>query len=965
MGHTLRVGLLGSLTVDAGDGALVGLPSATQRRLLSVLALDVGRVVSADRLCRLLECSPGSLRTSVSRLRATVGSEHLVTDPPGYVLTALTDVAEFEALVATGRAAAGATSIAELDRALALWRGEAVDEFGDEPWAIAEVERLDELRAAAIEARAEAMLATGRAELAIAEMSSHAVRHPLREKPRSILMRALAQEGRTTEALRAYQDLRDHLAERTGTEPSEALRSLEQSIATSGVSGPRRSPHTNLPAPRTSLVGREDLVPRVRDLIDEHRLVSLIGPGGVGKTRLAIEAAGQSLDAFPGGVVFVDLTGATAAAEVSGVLVRASNAPVRALQSDEDAISELLRDRTALLVIDNCEHVIDRAAEVIDEVLLTAPGVRVLATSREPLKLHGERRLIVPSLDVDGPASAAARLFADRSRALDEGIGDTPPATDLATVAEIARRLDGIPLAIELAAAQTATLTTEEILALLDDRFSLLTGDERRVPPRQQTLAATVGWSYDLLDPDQQRAFRWLSTCAGAFSLATAARVLGCALPHANRLVEDLRAKSLLVAVHEGGARRAYRFLETLRELGRAEAAAAGEAETARRAVEEALLPSSEVRGSWTSLVNGCICAEDPSTMLEDATRLAAAAGAEEGGRLDHAAFLYASVAFRDDVGTLRARAAIVGRLAARRSELDPLAWRAANAAKLLVERAGRDYGAVLGTAAAMAAALDEDDPARSWFEVWGCALTTAVDPEGGLTATTAALPAARDAACAPLDWTLSQFLGTKATGLALLQQLDEAHDVAAEAACWAPIGQESRDQMLALLAWFAYLRGTPVDPALVADITAQDHDLGLAELCAAPGALCSGGTIEERAARLIAVAGRRPKLDVPTPHLLAFAWLAIEQGDRERARRLVAGAELYDASTEVALVHLLARVDDWPAESWAAGLDAVAGLYLSPEHEKDVERGAVDLEAEVDRWERLLADRGGGQVLG
>lgn len=971
MSQELRVGLLGSLTIDTGDGRPVGLPSATQRRLLSVLALEADHVVSAPRLCELLKISNGSLRTTVSRLRSTVVGDHVVTSPPGYLLDARTDLAEFEQLVERGRAAEGADPIELLGQALALWRGQPLEEFCEESWVVGMVERLHELRAVAVESRAGAQMDARRADLVVAEMRAHAADHPLRERPRMILMRALAQEGRATEALRVYQDHRRHLVESTGTEPSDAIRSLERSIA-ADLGGPGSSTGatashprpTNLPAQRTSLIGREELVDRVVELVCDHRLVSLIGPGGVGKTRLAIEAAGRTPDDFPGGVFFVDLTAATDGSDVSGVLVRSTSAPVRPAQPDIDAVAELLAGRTALLVVDNCEHVIDAAAELIDDVLIRVPGARVLATTREPLRLHGERRCIVPSLDVDGPDSAGARLFVDRAALVDEAavdevlVDEAPDAADIdaASIVEIARRLDGIPLAIELAAAQVAAFSPAQILELLDDRFALLDDQQRRVPLRHQTLAATLDWSYELLSDDQRRTLRTLSACAGACSPGTAARVLGRPLAETERLLHELVAKSLLVPAPGGRDPVGFTFLETVREYGRAMLSRADEMDAAQLAVESALLPPADELGDWTSLVNDVICAADPAVMVEASTRLAAAADAQDAGRLGPAAFLFASVAFRDEIGPLRARASMVRELAGRRDELDPLGWRVATAASLLFERSGRDYGAVMTTAATMTEALAPDDPARSWFELWQCALTTAVDPGAGLAAVEAALPDAERHARPPLDWTLSQYLGVKATGQALLGRLDETHTVAAEAARWAPVGQESRDQALALRAWLGYLDARPVDHDLVADVAAQDHGLGLAELCAAPGVLHSVGTPMERGERLLALARQRPAFDIATPFLLAFAWLALELDDRERARRLVANAELFDASTQVALVYALAAIEDWRPDEWTAGRDAAVASYLGPEHELATEHGAAVLDDELDRWERLLA---------
>lgn len=525
------------------------------------------------------------------------------------------------------------------------------------------------------------------------------------------------------------------------------LRDIEGSrrlFQVDGPGGPSRFPplrsigsyRTTLPAQRTTLIGRDQLVSRVCLLLDQHRLVTLVGPGGIDKTRVAIDAAGRALRRFPGGVFFADLTRATAEVGVGTELLRAMKVSAGPGQSDELAIAEFLADRGALLLMDNCEHVIERAAETIDDVVVAAPEAQVLATSREPLRLHGEHRLVVPALDVDGPASPSVRLFIDRATAAD-GASVTDAAA-VASVARIVRRLDGIPLAIELAAAQTATHTPSEIVGLLDDRFALLAQRLRRVPPRQQTLAATIDWSYDLLDDEQRRAFRRVSACAGPLSLATAARILDRSPGQTAALLGALSAKSLLVAVHGDDGLRGYSQLETLREYGRAKAAEADESERHRLAVEVALLPRADLLADWTLLVNDYLCSADTARMIEDTTRLEAATMALAEGRLDQAALLFVSVAYREDIGALRARVELVER----RTELTPVAWLAAFAAKLLLERGSRDYGACLDTAATVLATIDQDHPARDWFGLWRSALITAVDPVGG-TEVDRALPAA------------------------------------------------------------------------------------------------------------------------------------------------------------------------------------------------------------------------------
>jgi hypothetical protein len=256
-----------------------------------------------------------------------------------------------------------------------------------------------------------------------------------------------------------------------------------------------------------------------------------------------------------------------------------------------------------------------------------------------------------------------------------------------------------------------------------------------------------------------------------------------------------------------------------------------------------------------------------------------------------------------------------------------------------------------------MLARLDDDDPARAWFDLWRCALTTAVAPEPGLAEIEAALPPVLARARPPTDWVASQLLSCKAAGLAMVRRLDEAGVAAEEALGLAPVGRESRDQALAMIAWLLYLRGRHADRDLLADISAQNQELGLAELCGAPGVMCAAQPLGERAARLVAASHRKPPTDVPTPYLLAFAWLAVEGGDCERAARLAAVAELYDSSTQVSLLHLLARIEHWTGESWARERDAAIGRYLSRGHERAAGQGAAVLGDEVGDWERRLRE--------
>lgn len=706
-----------------------------------------------------------------------------------------------------------------------------------------------------------------------------------------------------------------------------------------------------LPAQRTPLIGRDELIAQVRRRLLEHRLVSLIGPGGVGKTRAAIETAGRELPNFPGGVFFVDLTAAASDADVVGAVISGLRMSVSPEQTSEEQLAAHLAHRHALLVFDNCEHVVDRAAELVDLLLDAARDVRVLVTSREPLQIEGEVCLPVPSLDVDGPGSAAVRLFLERALAADDA--SVIAETERETVAEITRRLDGIPLALELAAAQVGTLSPEQILTRLDDRFRFLKREGRDTPPRQRTLEAAIAWSYELLHPDEQQDFRRLAVCAGPFTLPTAARMFGVDEVEAVDRLDALVSRSLITRIRYGGLSHGYDFLESLRAFAQRALAEAGESAQAEAALEAALVPSSRLLGDWSALANEYLSANDVTIVIEDVTRRVGARRALDAGRLDAAALIYSSCAFRDDSGALEVTLGLVAPLAARREDLDPVAWRSASAAKLLLERLTRRYNDCLGTAIGMLAVLDEDDPSRGWFDLWRCALTTAVAPEAGIAEIDAVLPSVLRHARPPRDWLVSQFLGSKATGLALVRRLDDARAVADESVVWAPVGRESRDQALALSAWLRYLTGAHSDGDLEDDIGAQNQELGLAELCAAPGVLCAARSIDERTALLVASARRRPSMDVPTPYLLAFAWLAVERGDDARAHRLVATAELYDASTHLALMHLLARLDGWKDETWERERDVAIGRYLSPHHEAAAAQGIAVLVDEVAEWER------------
>jgi predicted ATPase len=471
-------------------------------------------------------------------------------------------------------------------------------------FAAAAVARLEELRLGALEDRIDADLATGGHDAVLAELDELVTEHPLRERLCGQLMRALAAAGRQADALAAYQRLRRLLAEDLGIDPSEELQAVHLEVLR-GEAAPAAPPRTNLRAQITSFVGRDDDLARITGALADARLVTLTGPGGAGKTRLAGEAAARLLERMPGGVWMVELGSVTSpddlpqallslfGAREIGLLAPLGATAVAPLERLEEAIG----GKRLLLVMDNCEHLVAAVAALVDRLLGRCPALAVLATSREPLGLPGEvlhpvGPLALPAEDV-APAEAArypaVRLFADRGAAARPGF-----AVDQATlspVLRICRALDGIPLAIELAAARLRALSPEQIAGRLDDRFRLLADGSRRAMARHQTLRAVVDWSWDLLGDDERVLLRRLAVFAGGATLAAVERVCagpglgGPARGEVLYLLAALVDKSLVVAGEDGepGEVR-YRLLETVRAYGEERRREAGEDEALRRA---------------------------------------------------------------------------------------------------------------------------------------------------------------------------------------------------------------------------------------------------------------------------------------------------------------------------------------------------------------------------------------------
>ncbi|MEV6987082.1 BTAD domain-containing putative transcriptional regulator [Sphaerisporangium sp. NPDC051017] len=597
-GGWVRVGVLGSLVLDTAAGPTrVG--GARLRVLLARLALDAGRAVRPASLVEALwgEAVPDAplhaLQSLVSRLRRVLGHPGLLTlGPAGYRLAVepdAVDAVRFERLARAGRRlyarSRPAEAAATLREALSLWRGPALADVREAPFAAAEAERLERARLAALEDRVEAELALGADLELVGELESLAAVHPLRERLHAQLIRALAVNGRGAEALAAFQRIRGLLADGFGSDPGPHLQEAHLAVLRGELPRSRRS-RGNLDVPLTSFVGRDDDVRRVVDLLGRARLVTLVGPGGAGKTRLA-STVGREL-APSGGVWFVPLApiGAEDVPRVVFDLLRVRDEGVAPRPVTPEAVLdhlvETLADDDLVLVLDNCEHVIEAAAVLSGALLGRCPRLRVLATSREPLRIDGEILHPVLPLELPEPGStaeraracAAVRLFHDRAVAVRPGFA--LEGSVLAAVVEICRRLDGLPLAIELAAARLRALPVEAVAARLDDRFRLLSGGSRIALPRHRTLSAAVAWSWDLLDSDERALLERLSVVRGAFT-EEAAEAIG-RLGDVRGLLAALVDKSLLHLVEPADpVEPRYGVLETIREYGLEQLARRGE----------------------------------------------------------------------------------------------------------------------------------------------------------------------------------------------------------------------------------------------------------------------------------------------------------------------------------------------------------------------------------------------------
>jgi predicted ATPase/DNA-binding SARP family transcriptional activator len=615
--ESLEIRLLGPMQINA-DGGVLPLPNAAERALLAVLVLSPGRLIPAatliDRLWSEhdLPADPvNALQTRVSKLRRALSEADvhiIVRDGVGYradIARDSVDVHRFVDGIRSARATVGADdpalALAGYDEALDFWRAEPLADFAAQPWASVEAARLIQMRLAALTERSELALRLGRYVEVAADLDPFVAENPTHERLVGLLMTALYRGGRQADALQRYQHTRSVLVEELGLEPSAALRSLHQRIlqhdaelagpsaeqsntTRDGRSGPARRgadgssfrrPGAAVPAAVEDLVGRETELGVVDGLLSAGRLVSLIGPGGSGKTTVAFAAARAVQAAYPDGAWVAHLAAVRAADEVPLAVADALGVPLdgSAPGSDlSDRVVAYLSRRQALLVLDNCEHVLDASARLTHEILAACPAVRVLVTSREALAIPGEVQVAIAPLPVPPPRTPhdevltfpAARLFAQRATAAGVRLGGSH--TELGAVAQVCRQLDGIPLALELAAARLSTLSPVELAGRLADGFELLTGGARTADARQRTLRATVEWSYNLLRPDEQVMFWRLAIFQGGWTLPAAEAVTSDARIPPSRTLEllgGLVARSLVISERADHTR--YRMLDTLR----------------------------------------------------------------------------------------------------------------------------------------------------------------------------------------------------------------------------------------------------------------------------------------------------------------------------------------------------------------------------------------------------------------
>jgi predicted ATPase/DNA-binding SARP family transcriptional activator len=601
------------------DGRSIPLPGGHARSVLGLLLLHPNRVLSSNDLIDALwrdnppRTAPNVLQAHVVSLRRALrgGGEAIVarleTRLSGYRLRVEPqelDSELFEAEVADAeRFATGnpAAAVDDLRRALARWHGTVEAGGTESSVAAGAIARLEELRLGASETLAELNLRLGRARDVAADLEPLAREHPFRERFHALLMIALYRSGRQADALAAYRIARDALINELGVEPGPELRALELAVlrqepglmgvtlawAATPEVGPDAGASTaaatafhHMPSIDTSFVGRDAELTSVVELLGAERLMTITGVGGAGKTRFAMQAAALAIERFPGGIWFVDLTPVPDGERLPLAVAAGLGIAEQAGQGIAETVVAGLGDARRLLILDNCEHVIEPCARFAEALLEGAPGLSILATSREPLRLSSEVLWRLAPLDV--PAGAGADSLSDAVRLLHDRAGRVRPGrawtdADLAAMARICHRLDGLPLAIEMAAARLRVLAPQDVLDRLDDLFRLLTDGGRTAIPRHRTLRATLDWSYELLDDGDQAILRRLSAFATAVPPAAVAAICGGPDIDAVEAVVRLADRSLAITTVGPDGRSRFGLLDTVREYGRVQLRASGE----------------------------------------------------------------------------------------------------------------------------------------------------------------------------------------------------------------------------------------------------------------------------------------------------------------------------------------------------------------------------------------------------
>ncbi len=568
----MLVQVLGPLRARTAGGEDVTPAGALQRRLLALLVLQRGRVVPAHAAVEALwpdrppQDPTGALQNHLSRLRRSMPAGAIESVGDGYRLAPGAVLVDCERLTELIAAAPTAEVVEELAALLEGWRGPAFVELDDVEQAGIEASRLEELRLRGLERIAEHRLDTGATDGLVADLVALSDEEPLREGPRSLLMRALAATGRHAEALRAFDDFRRLLGDELGIDPSPALAALHDELLrgherAGPVELPRRPGPGPLPIPATPLVGREQLEVDAGAVISASRLVSLLGPGGVGKTRLLVELGHRLQREDPSRPVALCELAAAGSDSVTRTVAGSLGVDLRPGTDPVDQVAGVIAGTDLVLLVDNCEHVLAPVADLAERLLGRCPSLRIVATSRERLRVPGEHVVAVPTLAMDGDDPPAVRLFLDRARAVDPAFD--PDADAMAAVRELVRRLDGLPLAIELAAARLLTHGVEEVVTALDRRFALLTAGPR-TSARHASLLAAVSWSFDLLDPRLQQVLSSVSVFAGSFTADDAAAVCDLDVHVTADALADLAERSLVLRAPG----RRWVLLETLRAFG-------------------------------------------------------------------------------------------------------------------------------------------------------------------------------------------------------------------------------------------------------------------------------------------------------------------------------------------------------------------------------------------------------------